>query len=383
MAKIHSLRTCFADLGNLKFAALTLLCHCILLGRTCNLYKAADYAAAAGSTASTSSAYTRLVRFFGTGLGEVIQRGVLHGVLRLALSQAEGQALVMDRTEWKFGKVWHNMLVIGLVVRGCLVPLVWVSLPAHGNSNAQARLDLLKRLAAWWPHDHVPLKSFPLVADREFGGEPWLLQAARLGFLFVMRLKANRQVWVWLQQQGLRHRATDLRALRRYLARKGLTHTEIAIAGEYICHLVCLPNRTPDPSEPYLYLLTNLEDPTQAGSLYAQRWYIETCFKHLKSNGFQLEDQGFQLQYKVEILMAILALVYSLCVALAMTAQSQKPARLKNYRNNTQYRAKSLFRTGLSIALARLQPEKPFLLIVNELFALLSNLYARSNIAVE
>lgn len=42
----------------------------------------------------------------------------------------------------------------------------------------------------------------------------------------------------------------------------------------------------------------------------------EPCFfKHLKSNGFDLEELGFQCPQKIRLLVAIVAVLYVICVA--------------------------------------------------------------------
>lgn len=84
-------------------------------------------------------------------------------------------SLVMDRTDWEYGEGWSNLLVTGLCFEGYFIPLVWTDIGQRGNSNAAVRLSPLEKLAAWWPREEVPIRSFPLVADREFDGDDWLL----------------------------------------------------------------------------------------------------------------------------------------------------------------------------------------------------------------
>lgn len=230
-AKIAGLRDCFGELGDLKFAALSFVLSCILKARTCNLYRAADFAH--GNT-SFGGNYARLLRFFATGLGESLLRGVFRAVLRLALQSGAPCCLAMDRTDWQSGGTWRNLLVIGLSFRGHLVPLVWTDIGRRGNSEAETRLELLDRLAAWWPADEVPPRAFPLVADREFAGEGWLVQVAKRGFSFVVRLKSNRQLTPWLDGQ-MRHKTAKLGAIRRFLRRKGRDSIEVVLADEYLC----------------------------------------------------------------------------------------------------------------------------------------------------
>lgn len=382
-AKIAGIRDCFQEIGRLKFAALEFVLTCILKARSCNLYRAADFA---GNETSFRGNYARLLRFFASGLGEPLLRGVFRAVLRLAMQSGTPCCLAMDRTDWQSGCTWRNLLVIGLSFRGYLIPLVWADIGHRGNSDVETRLALLDRLAAWWPVDEVPPKAFPLVADREFAGEYWLLQIAKRGFSFVVRLKSNRQVDVWLNG-ALRHKTAKLRVIQRFLRRKRLQCAEIVVANEYLCNLVCLPNTGTRDKEPYVYLLTNLDEPGAAGHLYQLRWTIECCFLHLKSNGFDLEQQGFQRQHQVEIVMAVLVLLYTLCVLAGILHETQTVTSpmtsMKKYANGSIYRSRSLFRTGLLKITALICSLKMRLLdFVNELFHCISQFYVAHKIVV-
>lgn len=387
-AKLINLRDCFREIGRLKFDALLFVVACITASRSCNLGLAADFAPATGCNAVWKTAYTRLARFFSTGIGEELQKGALRAVLQLALVGGGPCCLTVDRTDWQFGTKWNNLLVIGLSFRGYLVPLVWADLGRRGNSKAQARLALLQRLSEWWPKGAVPLKSFPLVADREFGGEDWLTKLAKLGFSFVVRIKSNRQLFVW-HNGKIREKAAKLRAIRRCLSRKGLNAAEVVIAGEHLCHVVCLPNTGTRDKEPYVYLLTNLDQPEQAGEYYRLRWTIECCFKHLKTNGFDLEQQGFKHGHQLEIVMAVLTLLYVLCVVAGKLQQDVealekgKPS-VKKYANGKAYRQRSLFRTGLQW-LIKMNAALSYCLLnlFNELLRCLSTFYEGDLFVVE
>lgn len=66
-----------------------------------------------------------------------------------------------DRTDWEHGQADLNLLVLGVVLEGFTLPLVWTALPHGGSSNAAARERLVARLLK-----HLPAKRFKvLVAD--------------------------------------------------------------------------------------------------------------------------------------------------------------------------------------------------------------------------
>lgn len=378
-AKLISLRTCFEELTNWKFASLQLVLLCLLAARSCNLYKAADFAPVVGGHANFGANYARLCRFFATGIGDHLQKGVFRAVLRLALQSGLPVALVMDRTDWKAGSTWCNLLAVGLSFKGYFIPLIWADLGKRGNSDAATRLELLDLLNKWWPHETISPKQFPLVADREFAGEQWLLDLAKRGFSFVVRLKSNRKLTIWFQE-AIRERPADARALRRFLYRKGLNSAEILLVGEYICHFVALKNTAGRDREPWIYFFTNLDDPQQASHFYQLRWTIECCFKHLKSNGFNLEDHGFELPHQVDILMAMAVLLYTVCliggvIQVQTEVAANRMKKPKKYPNGKTYPPKALFRIGLTLLVAQCFKENGFLSFVNDLFCWFSPAY--------
>lgn len=380
VAKLLGLRACFREIGDLKFASLVFVLLCLLRAKSCNLSQASDYAPADAGQAKAESNYVRLCRFFATGIGDLLQKGVFRAVLRLAVQSGSPLALVIDRTDWQLGsESWCNLLAVGLSFKGHFIPLVWEDLGRRGNSDAGTRTRLLDRMVEWWPLGDVSPKQLPLLADREFAGEQWLLELAKRGFSFVVRLKSNRKLTLWCHD-AIRERPAGARPLRRFLARKGLNSTEIVLVDEYLCHFVAVQNTAGRDPEPWLYLFTNLDDPQLAGPFYRLRWTIECCFKHLKSNGFNLEDHAFKKAHQIEILMAIVVLLYSICVCagtilLTNDNAKRKIPRFKKYKNGTAYQAKSSFRIGLAYLIQLVLGTNPSFSFVNELLNWFSTTY--------
>ena len=54
--------------------------------------------------------------------------------------------------------------------------------------------------------------------------------------------------------------------------------------------MVILKNSKDDPDQPLLYFLSSLTHKVKISEAYRLRWRIETCFKHLKTQGFNIED---------------------------------------------------------------------------------------------
>jgi len=98
--------------------------------------------------------------------------------------------------------------------------------------------------------------------------------------------------------------------------------------------------------EPYLYFISDLQDAMAITNHYLKRWKIECCFKHLKRNGFNIEDINLKADIKIELMMGILACTYIMAVAEGIIQHKTSPPKMKSYKNGSSYPAISIFRTG-------------------------------------
>ena len=275
--------------------------------------------------------------------------------------------LVLDRTNWEYGKTHKNILCIGAIYYGCFIPLVWLDLNKAGNSTMQVRLDLIKRLKSQWL-EILPFPALHLSGDREFIGDFWLRELVKQQIQFVIRIKNNRKCLVWFNN-GIKNREVKIKVLHRYMVKKGVRSHEIILAGDYIAQLIVLENTAPQPDEPFLYLITNVDDIDQAAQLYRMRWKIECCFKHLKTNGFNLESQAFTAPHKIEILMSVLVLVYAMAIYEGVIIHQTEQIKTKTYKikdkngqiRYVQYPHISIFRTGLAVIENIIQNIKNFI----------------------
>jgi hypothetical protein len=63
----------------------------------------------------------------------------------LAGIDAEQWLLVLDRTNWKFGKLDINILVLSICHKGIAIPIMWDMLPKAETSNNVERQQLMER----------------------------------------------------------------------------------------------------------------------------------------------------------------------------------------------------------------------------------------------
>jgi len=113
--------------------------------------------------------------------------------------------------------------------------------------------------------------------------------------------------------------------------------------------LVMTKNLKPDYKEPYVFFITNVQDAGKALEYYTQRWKIECCFRHLKSNGFNIEAMNFKDDRKIELLMGVVVTAYAIAIREGLLQQLHKPFAIKKYKNGKQYSEISVFRKGLEV----------------------------------
>ena len=104
-----------------------------------------------------------------------------------------------------------------------------------------------------------------------------------------------------------------------------------------------------DPKEPYIYFVSEMQDARAIANHYLKRWKIECCFKHLKSNGFNIENINLKIDDKIELMMGVLAMVYIIAVREGLLSHKLKPIPVKKYKDGKIYLSISIFRMGLAI----------------------------------
>ena len=112
---------------------------------------------------------------------------------------------------------------------------------------------------------------------------------------------------------------------------------------------VMIKNPKHDPKEPYIYFISDLQDAKAIANHYLKRWKIECCFKHLKTNGFNIEDINLSADKKIELMMAVLAMTFLIALREGILRHLSKPIPFKKYKNGKSYPLISLFRLGFAI----------------------------------
>lgn len=225
--------------------------------------------------------------------------------------------LTMDRTNWKFGKIDINFLVIGGIYGNYSIPLCWVLLPHRGNSQTAQRIDLLERLLLVIPLNRIKT----LLADREFVGEDWFFYLKEKNLPFCIRLKENMLV-----NDVRRGGKIKLKNLFNYLSLGQSRELYQAIAG---VQLRIFGTRIIG-GELLILAVYGDDDLLDAFNLYAKRWTIETMFKSFKSAGFNFEDTHQQNLERLYKMMILLAISYSWAIRIGEIKNEIKPIKIKS-----------------------------------------------------
>ncbi len=231
--------------------------------------------------------------------------------------KGEKRWLIMDRTNWQFGEMDHNLLVISIQAGDVAIPLVWRSLGKAGNSSMTERIALMERLLRFFPKENIA----GLLADREFIGEMWAEWLQAQGIPFITRLKANM---VATRENGAAMTlgkgfafVPEGCASKPHRVRLG-KNLWVNVQAKRTCKglvIVAFDGEMP----------ANAPQPV---NLYRKRWLIECGFACLKRKGFELEDTHLQHTERLETLLGVVAIAFAWSLS---TGQNQPQPKRKNH----------------------------------------------------
>lgn len=311
--------------------------------RTVNLYKMKDYVGGVLEKEGTQpgSHYKRLTRFF-QDWGE--RQDLLHDLMAQNLRFMRGlgfRTLVMDGTSWTIGEAKVHYLALSVLVGSVAVPIYWAQLEKLGASSWEERKAMFEAALSLFD-----LKGTTLLADREYVGKGWFKFLKENKVHFVIRLRLGDYFDDVNAAKG-----KDYGRMWDKCARKGkLVKKQVVLGGEPYT-IVMMPNPKPGADEPVMIFLTTLPNAAQAAGLYAKRWKIECLFRHLKTNGYNLEDLNLKDPNKNLLMMAIVTTAYILAVREGWKRKKRVPAQ--RYADGAEWPEVSIFREGLAVLTAK------------------------------
>jgi hypothetical protein len=277
---------------------------------------------AALSSKQIESNARRIKRFLAFDLPQI-------AIAQLVLSfvQDEKIVLTMDRTNWKFGQLNINFLVIGIAYNGIALPIAWVNLDKQGNSNTNERKQILEHILKFIPTSRIS----GFAADREFIGQAWFQSLLEHGINPVIRIKRDTLI---------QHRGKTEPAWVFFNALKHDQIGELTKAKVMGIRVFVIGTLTPEGE---LLLLVTTRRPSRALIIYARRWEIETLFAAFKTRGFNLEDTHITDVKRSERLFALLVITLVWAVRVGEFVSSLRPSEIKKH----GYAQWSVFRRGL------------------------------------
>lgn len=255
------------------------------------------------------------------------QRSVGTLILSLLPPPEEGWVLAMDRTNWKFGRKHVNILTVTVVRDGVGFPIAWLTLPAatkRGNSAKRHRIKVMERVLEIIPAEKIRV----LTMDREFVGKSWLGWLDLVDVPYVVRLRKNVSVG-----------GRPAIALCRYGRWRKSAGERREVSGRQVFFAA---KRIGDQSDPHLAVISNRYCGDAALELYRPRWGVETFFGHLKKRGFKFEKTHVSKPGRIDKLVAVLSVAFTLCHRWGARTESREGKKIKKH----GYRARSVFRIG-------------------------------------
>lgn len=274
----------------------------------------------------SNSKQRRFQRFFARFTFKQQSVGAL--ILSLLPKPDDGWVLAMDRTNWKFGKTHINILVVTVVLEGVGYPIAWMMLPARtkrGNSCKHHRITVMDRVLEIMDCADIRV----LTMDREFIGKGWLGWLNLMEVPYIVRVKKTARIGDSSAQWLCAYR----RWKRTGSHRKTVFGQQVYFAAKKIAK----------GRDPFLAVVSNRFQGREALELYSLRWGIETFFSHLKKRGFCFEATHMTGKARIEKLVAVLGVAFTLCHRWGRIREQRQGKKFKAH----GYRAKSVFRLGL------------------------------------
>lgn len=263
----------------------------LVLGQTVNLIKIASLIV---GEIKMESQYRKLQRFFsGFNFNYDLVAGFIYKLFKF---DDQKIYLVLDRTQWRWGKQEINILMLGIVWNNCAIPIYWLLLKHRGNSATRHRTALLKRFINNFGKENI----LGILGDREFYGKEWFKYLDEQDIAFYIRIKKD----------------TEITTPRGFVARiewlvKGLKKRNPVVFSKG-CKIygmqinVCAVKLE---NNDYLIIVSN-KDIDKGIEIYSLRWRIESLFGFLKSKGFNLEDTHMTKGSRIKKLLTLLAIAF-------------------------------------------------------------------------
>ena len=259
----------------------------------------------------------------------------LYSCMLYNMLQIQGKAtIIIDRTNWDFGKKHINIFVAAVLVKSYTgkqsfaVPIVWEVFDKKGNTNTEERKNLMDKIIALIGTDNIEM----VLADREFIGEKWVQYLHQHKIPFLIRTRNN----VYVEYEGKEVQVCDLFADVRHQEKCSYS---VKIDGVP----VTLVGTRSVEGELVIAMAFKIDGDPLDG--YRLRWLIELFFKSIKTRSFNLEETHMVHPERIKLLFALISYATVLIVQAGIVNDQHKRIKIKNHGRPTY----SLFTYGLDL----------------------------------
>jgi len=323
ISELQGILSHFLNWNKARVNCLTQILQALLHVRTVNL---TQVAAAFQTTTTEDSCYRRVRRFFtcfSFDLSAIVP-------IILNLFPLNGKwLLILDRTNWKWGKTPINILMLSIAYKGIGIPIFWRVLDLEGNSATQDRIDILERVIEAFTVDRI----LAFTADREFVGKEWFEFLCAQKIPFIIRVKG-----CYLAEEISDKCKIRLKTFCKGLGRKQILNRCVTLWGMTLYISV----EKKKSAKEAMIIVSNVSF-QNALELYRKRWAIETMFGCFKTRGFHMEDTHITDPDKIEKLLFVIAIAFCWSYRVGDIEAEEKVIPVKTHGRPD----KSRFRKGL------------------------------------
>jgi hypothetical protein len=265
----------------------------------------------------------------------------------LPLRRMPSGTLIIDRTNWKYGSIHRNLLVLGMLYKNQFVPLIAHNLGStrkRGNSNYQDRIDIMESCMKGLANQ----KIWRVIGDREFISKEWLEYLAKKNIAFVIRLKED---WSVINDKD-NHRTMPIKEYVLSLMGNRDKITLKVLLGSakpeeaYITAYWINVRDKEGKNKKELCIVQHSKEVKNADREYKKRWKIEVSFKHMKSGGLDIESSHLVNEVRFDNLIKIVIM----CIAWVLSEGNTVESIIKS----NGYRLLSGFRCGLDLLIRKI-----------------------------
>jgi hypothetical protein len=256
--------------------------------RTVNL---SELAIAFCSPAQRASRYKRIKRFFRYFTFD--NRVIAQWIMALFFSGDRPYYLILDRTQWYWGKAKINIFTLAVAYEGVAIPVLWLLLPKAGSTSGEEQIAMVNRFIEIFGAARIS----GILADREFDTSTFLQALSQQGLSFYIRVKKDTVIFIKNKRfLTIKKLFSHLSPKHQYVFPMKITYKKTPV------YLVGSRSETGE-----LMVVATNQLPKSAIAIYLRRWEIETLFSCLKGRGFRFEDTHLTQLDRIEKLMALLA----------------------------------------------------------------------------